>query len=70
MIIEDEWGEDLEEIADSRDFNISELRHNNNVFSSIQFIEARQQVRNEEAHRNLKNDLVEHLWNVKHGKFT
>ena len=67
MIVEDEWGEDLEEIADSGDFDITTV-HRVGVCSQIDFRANRQEYMNTELHRNLRNDLIEHLWGLKHGK--
>jgi hypothetical protein len=67
MIIEDEWGEDLENIADSDDYAVEQYSRDG-VVSEIEFAQNRVDIMSEDGHFGLRNDLVEHLWRFKHGQ--
>ena len=66
MIIEDEWGEELEAIKDAEDYEVEE--YTRGAVSTIEFQENRASIMNASSHHQLKQDLVEHLWKLKYGK--
>ena len=68
MIIEDEWGEDLEKLTHTNDFDVKEFERGDGIRSQINFLEVRQEYMNLEHHYNLRNDLIEHLWDLKYGR--
>ena len=68
MIIEDEWGEDLEKLTHTNDFDVREFQRGEGVHSEISFLEVRQEYMNLTQHYNLRNDLIKHLWDLKYGK--
>jgi len=67
MIIEDEWGEELEAIKDTEDYEVQE--YTRGAVSTIDFQENRASIMNASSHHQLKQDLVEHLWKLKYGKW-
>ena len=66
MIVEDEWGEDLEDIKDTEDYAVEE--YTRGAVSTIEFQENRASIMRTSSHFSLREDLVEHLWKIKHGK--
>ena len=66
MIIEDKWGEELENIKDSDDFQVEE--YTRGTVSMIDFQLNRKEIMSLSLHYNLREDLVEHLWKFKYGK--
>jgi len=66
MIIEDEWGEELENINSSDDFQVEE--YTRGAASTIDFQQNRAEIMSSSSHYNLRDDLVEHLWKFKYGK--
>jgi hypothetical protein len=70
MIIEDEWGDDeCEEYLFEDNFQVSELLHDEGCQSTIlEWQQARNEYMNESKHFQLRADLIEHLWQIEHGK--
>lgn len=68
MIIEDEWGQELEKLTKTDDFDVKDFQKGDEVQSQIKFQEVRQEYMNSEAHYNLRHDLMEHLWDLKYRK--
>ena len=66
MIVEDEWGEELENIKDTEDYAVE--KYSRGAVSTIEFQENRASIMNTSSHYNLREDLVEHLWKLKYGK--
>jgi hypothetical protein len=62
MIIEDEGHVDPDERFDEEEENV-EPGHGQPSRTLQEFIEAHQRIRDPEAHGQLKDDLIEHLWN-------
>lgn len=63
MIIEDEGDVDAEEHFDSEDEHVR-ASHNYTV-DLMEFIETRKKIRDKEVHHQLREDLIEHLWQHK-----
>ena len=66
MIVEDEWGQDLEEILFADGFQVDDVNHDQ-VMSLIDFQHIRKELMNELGHYQLRNDVIEHLWAFHHG---
>jgi hypothetical protein len=62
MIIEDEGHVDPDERFEDGDDNV-ELERGQPTQTLEEFIEAHKKIRNSETHVQLKEDLIEHLWN-------
>lgn len=62
MIIEDEGRVDPKERFDDEDEDV-EPQHGQPTRTLQEFIEAHQRIRDPETHDQLKEDLIEHLWN-------
>ena len=66
MIIKDEWGEELENIRDTEDYQVEE--YTRGAASTIEFQANRAEIMSSSSHYNLRDDLTEHLWKFKHGR--
>jgi len=66
MIIEEEWGEELETIKDTEDYAVEEFSRG--AVSTIEFQEIRAEIMSTSSHYNLRDDLIEHLWKFKYGR--
>ena len=67
MIVEDEWGEELENIKDTEDYAVEEF--NRGAATTIEFQENRAEIMSKSSHYNLRDDLIEHLWKFKYGRW-
>jgi hypothetical protein len=63
MIIEDEREVDAEECFDDEKDNVQVSHHH--TPDLLEFINTRKQIRDNEIHHQLQEDLVEHLWQHK-----
>ena len=66
MIVEDEWGQDLEDILFADGFQVDDINHDQ-VTSLIDFQCIRKELMNELGHYQLRNDVIEYLWAFHHG---
>ena len=66
MIVEDEWGQDLEGILFADGFQVDDVNHDR-VTSLIDFSHIRKELMNELGHYQLQNDVIEYLWAFHHG---
>jgi len=54
MIVEDEWGEELENIKDTEDYAVEEF--NRGAATTIEFQENRAEIMSKSSHYNLRDD--------------
>eukprot|EP00590_Aulacoseira_subarctica_P003087 CAMPEP_0172419916 /NCGR_PEP_ID=MMETSP1064-20121228/6306_1 /TAXON_ID=202472 /ORGANISM="Aulacoseira subarctica , Strain CCAP 1002/5" /LENGTH=68 /DNA_ID=CAMNT_0013159607 /DNA_START=124 /DNA_END=330 /DNA_ORIENTATION=- len=66
MIIEDEWGKELENIKDTEDYEVEE--YTRGAVSTIEFQENRATMMSKSSHYNLRQDVIEPLWKFKYGR--
>jgi hypothetical protein len=66
MIIEDEWGEELENIKETEDYEVE--GYTRGAVSTIEFQKNRAEIMSKSSHYDLREDLIEHLWKFKYGR--
>jgi hypothetical protein len=67
MIIEDEGEVDADERFDDEEENVRASHHR--TPNLLEFIKTRKEIRDNESHHQLQEDLVEHLWEHKPDKY-
>jgi hypothetical protein len=67
MIIEDEGEVDADERFDDEEENVRASHHR--TPNLLEFIKTRKEIRDNESHHQLQEDLVEHLWQHKPHKY-